>query len=250
MIVSDNKKLINIIILITALYLANTFLAMKKIDLGFVFTQGVIIAFGILAIIVHEVSHGYMAYALGDNTARDAGRLSLNPIKHFDPLGVLAMIVAHIGWAKPVPVDYTAFKKPRRDIILVALAGPLSNLALAFVFAAIIKYYMRFAGINLFSNLEEPGIYAAMLIIKAMIIGGVQINLILMCFNLLPLPPLDGSKVLMCLLPEKQARQFASLEAYGLFIVLALVYFRALDPFVFGPAEYIYERLQHFILTR
>ena len=137
MIVSDNKKLVNIIILIIALYLANTFLAMKKIDLGFVFTQGVIIAFGILAIIVHEVSHGYMAYALGDNTARDAGRLSLNPIKHFDPLGVLAMIVAHIGWAKPVPVDYTAFKKPRRDIILVALAGPLSNLALAVIFAEI-----------------------------------------------------------------------------------------------------------------
>lgn len=250
MVVSDNKKLINILILIAALYMANTFLAMKKIDLGFIATQAMIIAFGVLAIVVHEVSHGYMAFALGDRTARDAGRLSLNPAKHFDPLGVLAMIVAHIGWAKPVPVDYTAFRKPRRDIILVALAGPLSNFALALIFAAAVKYFIRFAGINIFSNIEDPGVYASMLAIKALIVGGIHINLILMCFNLLPIPPLDGSKVIMCVLPENQARRFARLEAYGLFIVLALVYFRALDPFVFGPAEFIYGHLQNFILSR
>ncbi len=250
MVVSDNKKLINIIILILALYLANAFLSMKKIDPGETAVQIIIIAFGILAIVVHEVSHGYMAYMLGDNTARDAGRLSLNPLKHFDPIGVLAMIMVHIGWAKPVPVDYTAFKKPRRDIILVALAGPLSNFILAVIFTVVVKYFIVFAGVNIFSNVEETGIWLAMICIKSLIIGGIHINLILMCFNLLPLPPLDGSKILMCVLPEKYARKFSELEAYGLFIILALVYFKALNPFVFGPAEYIYKHMQTFILSR
>jgi len=250
MVVSDNKKLINIIILILALYLANAFLSMKKIDPGETAVQIIIIAFGILAIVIHEVSHGYMAYMLGDNTARDAGRLSLNPLKHFDPIGVLAMIMVHIGWAKPVPVDYTAFKKPRRDIILVALAGPLSNFILAIIFAVIVKYFIVFANVNIFSNIEETGVWFAMICIKSLIIGGIHINLILMCFNLLPLPPLDGSKILMCVLPEKYARKFSELEAYGLFIILALVYFKALNPLVFGPAEFIYKHMQTYILSR
>jgi len=250
MTVSDNKKLINIIILVIALYMANAFLEMKKFDAGYLMTQILVIAFGILAIVTHEVSHGLMAYALGDNTARDAGRLSLNPLKHFDPIGVLAMIMVHIGWAKPVPIDYTAFKKPRRDITLVALAGPLSNLTLALIFSVIIKYTIKFLEINMFSNTEDASILFALIIIKSLIIGGIHINLILMCFNLLPIPPLDGSKVIMCVLPGKLARKFASLEAYGLFIILALVYFRKLDPFVFGPAQYIYERIYSYILTR
>jgi len=104
--------------------------------------------------------------------------------------------------------------------------------------------------VNIFSNVEETGIWFAMICIKSLIIGGIHINLILMCFNLLPLPPLDGSKILMCVLPEKYARKFSELEAYGLFIILALVYFKALNPFVFGPAEYIYKHMQTFILSR
>lgn len=250
MTVSDNKRLINIIILIIALYMANTFFEMKKFDAGYLLAQVLIIALGILAIVTHEVSHGLIAFALGDNTARDAGRLSLNPLKHFDPIGVLAMIMVHIGWAKPVPVDYTAFKNPRRDITLVALAGPLSNLTLALIFSVIVKYIIKFSEINMFSNTEDGGVIFILIIIKSLIIGGIHINLILMCFNLLPIPPLDGSKVLMCVLPDKLARKFAALEAYGLFIILALVYFRQLDPFVFGPAEYIYKYIQSYILTR
>ena len=250
MTVSDNKKLINIIILIIALYMANTFFEMKKFDAGYLLTQVLVIALGILAIVVHEVSHGLMAFTLGDNTARDAGRLSLNPLKHFDPIGVLAMIMVHIGWAKPVPVDYTAFKKPRRDITLVALAGPLSNLTLALIFSIIVKYIIKFSEINMFSNTEDSAVIFILIIIKSLIIGGIHINLILMCFNLLPIPPLDGSKVLMCVLPDKLARKFAALESYGLFIILALVYFRKLDPFVFGPAEFIYRHIQSYILTR
>ncbi len=250
MTISDNKRLINIIILIIALYMANTFFEMKKFDAGYLLTQVLVIALGVLAIVVHEVSHGLMAFTLGDNTARDAGRLSLNPLKHFDPIGVLAMIMVHIGWAKPVPVDYTAFKKPRRDITLVALAGPLSNLTLALIFSVIVRYIIKFSEINMFSNTEDSAVIFILIIIKSLIIGGIHINLILMCFNLLPIPPLDGSKVLMCILPDKLARKFASLEAYGLFIILALVYFKMLDPFVFGPAEFIYKYIQSYILTR
>ncbi len=250
MIISDNKKLINIIILIIILYVANTVLSMKKFDAGYFISQFLIISLGILAIVVHEVSHGYMAYFLGDRTAFEAGRLSLNPLKHFDPLGVLAMITVHIGWAKPVPVDFTAFKKPARDIILVAVAGPFANLMLALIFSIIVKYFIILTEINLFSNAEDIEIMYKLVILKSLIIGGIHINLILMCFNLLPLPPLDGSKIIMCLLPYKLAVKYASLETYGIFIILALVYFRKLDLLVFGPAEYIYKYLQEYILSR
>ena len=174
----------------------------------------------LFAITAHEAAHGFVAQKLGDNTAAMLGRVTLNPVKHIDPIGTVLIPLALalltkgaflFGYAKPVPVRLDRLKNPRRDMILVALAGPLCNLVQALVWKALF-YLLHGIGVH------EP-------FFLAMAQGGAIINVVLCVFNLFPLPPLDGGRVLMGLLPPKAAMTLRRVEPYGFFIVVALLVF-------------------------
>ncbi|MCL1981172.1 MAG: site-2 protease family protein [Proteobacteria bacterium] len=169
----------------------------------------------LFALTVHELAHGYVAWRLGDPTAKNLGRLTLNPLKHLDPLGVLAFIIMKIGWAKPVPVNPRYFRQPQRDMLLVALAGPAANVALAVASAALA---------HLFVALQFTLPFFVLQPLVAMLAASVWINVMLAVFNCIPIPPLDGSRVLMGLLPFNVARSYAKLEPFGFLILLALFY--------------------------
>jgi len=177
----------------------------------------------LLAVTVHEISHGWVAYKLGDPTAKDAGRLTFNPISHLDLFGTLAFLLTQaIGWAKPVPVNPRYFNHPRKDMIWVSLAGPASNILLAIVLAVILKLFF------LIPALGAP----AMFFLKQlayMIKIGVMINIGLAVFNLLPIPPLDGSKIMEGLLPYNLSIQYAKLEPYGFILLLLLIFTNTID---------------------
>lgn len=180
----------------------------------------------LFAITVHEVAHGWVASRLGDPTAKMLGRLTLNPIKHMDLVGTVIVPVAMLvlggfifGWAKPVPVDARNFKYPQRDMVWVAIAGPLSNLLMAFLWAIVLKVSVTTLSVEHW--LSVPLLHMAKI--------GMQINLVLMVLNLIPVPPLDGSKVLMGFLPGPAAYKFSRLEPYGLFIIIALIYLGVLS---------------------
>jgi Zn-dependent protease len=171
----------------------------------------------LFALTIHELAHGLVATSLGDPTARLAGRLTLNPLKHLDPLGTLAFFLIKFGWAKPVPVNPAYFRRPRQDMLWVALAGPVSNLLLALVSALLVKLLqplLQFA----------PGALtqAIVLPLAAMLVASVWINLVLAVFNFLPVPPLDGGRILAGLLPEGMARGLHRVEPYGFVLVLLL----------------------------
>lgn len=164
-----------------------------------------------VAIILHEYAHGWVAYKLGDPTAKDAGRLTLNPLAHIDLVGTIIFPLLLIlmrspflfAWAKPVPVDFRRLRNPRRDMIWVGLAGPASNFCIAFLLAILLQLNIFFA---------------------PLLLGGIFINLILAVFNLIPIPPLDGSRILMGLLPYSLARSFARLERHGFLILFAFLW--------------------------
>lgn len=168
----------------------------------------------LFALTVHELAHGWVAFRLGDPTAKLAGRLTMNPLKHLDPLGVLAFVIMKIGWAKPVPVDPRYFRNPQKDMLLVALAGPGANVLLALASALLARVLVSVPVLPLF--VLQP--------LVGMLVASVWINIMLAVFNIIPIPPLDGSKVLMGVLPPEAARSFARIEPFGFFILLALFY--------------------------
>lgn len=184
----------------------------------------------LLALTFHEFAHGYVAYMLGDPTAKMAGRLTLNPIKHLDPLGTIAFFLIKFGWAKPVPVNGSFFKNPRKDMLWVALAGPMTNLALAVISAVVAKLVLTLYPILPSSSLTQ----AVIIPLFAMLKASVWINLVLCIFNFLPIPPLDGSRILMGLLPDKMAHTYASYEKYG-FVIIMLLVFTNILPRLIGP---------------
>lgn len=175
----------------------------------------------LFAITVHEVAHGWMALRLGDHTAQLMGRLTLNPIHHIDPVGTLLipgilLLFGGVifGWAKPVPVSWDKLGNPKRDMAIVALAGPMANLGMAILWALVARL-----GINLMSTTPLLGAPLAY-----MGVAGIFINAILMMLNLIPLPPLDGGRVLVGLLPGPLAYKVSRIEPYGFFILLGLLF--------------------------
>jgi Zn-dependent protease len=187
----------------------------------------VVIPVFLLALTIHEFAHAWVATRLGDPTARLQGRLTLNPLAHLDPIGTLAIVLIRFGWAKPVPVDSRYLENPRRDMVLIAAAGPASNLLLAA--ACAFCYRMIPWGAT---GLEWAWIAAP---VRVMLRTGVLVNVVLAVFNLLPVPPLDGGRVLSGLLPLRQAISFSRLEPYGFLIIFFLFFTGIMDP-VFGVA--------------
>ncbi len=186
----------------------------------------------LLAIILHEVSHGYVAERFGDPTARLLGRLNLNPVKHLDPIGTLAVFIFGFGWARPVPVNPGNFRRPRRDMIWVALAGPATNLILAVLSALL----LRGLGVLDQSSLGSSHAYVQFATPLRMMAGfSLYINVLLGVFNLLPLPPLDGGRIMIGILPERQAALISRLEPFGFVLILLLVFFTDIWSLLLAP---------------
>lgn len=179
----------------------------------------------LVAVSIHEWAHAYAAYKLGDSTAKYDGRLTINPLAHLDPVGTVLFLLVGFGWGKPVPVDPRYFKKPIRDNAIVAFAGPLSNLALAFgaFFAAIILGIPE-GVLSVTGVLIAPNNQPVLITFLAELIGDmIQINLVLMAFNLLPIAPLDGSKIVRIFLPHRYELQYQQFMQQGPWILLALI---------------------------
>lgn len=180
---------------------------------------------GLLAITCHEVSHGYVASRFGDPTARMLGRLTLNPLKHIDIFGTLMLVVVGIGWAKPVPVVIQNLRNPKKDMIWVSAAGPVTNLVLALVSALLLRLLLAL----------PPGYGFVVQPLSYMAGFSIYINLLLAFFNMIPIPPLDGGRVLMGLLPYRQASTLGRLEPYGMMIIILLVFFTPVFSYLLMP---------------
>ena len=177
----------------------------------------------LFSLTVHEVCHGWVADRFGDPTARATGRLTLNPIAHLDPIGTIMLFIAHFGWAKPVMVNPYNLKDPKKDMIWISLAGPGANFLLALIAGITLRVLMAFGNINI-SGVMWSSIYALLILT-------LQINLALGIFNLIPIPPLDGAKVLFGLLPYRYEQHYQWLERYGMVILLALFVLDSFTPF-------------------
>jgi len=182
----------------------------------------------LFSVVIHELSHGWMALRLGDTTARDMGRLTLNPIPHIDPVGsilvpMFSLFVAgrvFIAWAKPVPVNPVNFSNYRRDDILVSVVGPISNLLLALACTIIFIFLALIFPLFQHSNSLLDELFGFLL---KMFAGGITLNVVLAVFNLIPVPPLDGSHVVASLLPDDMSAQYRSIGFFGIFVVLILM---------------------------
>jgi len=167
-----------------------------------------------LCITVHELAHGFTAYRLGDNTAKNQGRLTLNPVKHIDPFGLLMIVLFRFGWAKPVPVNMYTFKHPKRYMAVTAFAGPLSNIIFALI-AMLAFGFLYMPIVSLPPNIS--------MFIQTLFIRIVEINIMLAVFNMLPIPPLDGSKILFSLFSEESYFKLMRYERYGMFVLILLL---------------------------
>ena len=185
----------------------------------------------LICLIIHEVSHGLAAYYLGDPTAKMNHRLSLNPLRHLDIFGTLMMIVVGFGWAKPVPVDPRYFKKPKQGMAITALAGPASNFVLAFLSAMAVNGVMGAVSVK-----GESG---ALITAARFFYLMVLLNIGLGIFNLIPFPPLDGSKVLAMFLPDQAYVRWMQLERYGMFILMILLWVGVFDKFLFAARSHM-----------
>lgn len=211
---------------------------MQSIWNGFDFTYILSILLGLipalLCITLHELSHGFVAYKLGDNTAKDRGRLTLNPLKHLDVMGLLMLLVFHVGWAKPVPVNMYNFKNPKRGMALTALAGPVSNFLITLVF----MFLFGFAYTIVRVHYSEPGYY-----LLQMLQLTAYISLGLGMFNLIPIPPLDGSKVLLSVISDSSYRKLMHYERYGMILMILLVSTGIIGKPLSAAIEYVYDLL-------
>ncbi len=176
------------------------------------------------SVIAHEVAHGWVAYLFGDDTAMRYGRLTLNPASHLDPIGTLMLFMVGFGWARPVPVDYYSLKNTRLGLFSVALAGCATNILIAIIALILLQ----------FENIAANPVLSNILPIV------VKINIILGAFNLIPIPPLDGSKILMSFLPESAQQSLATLEPYGFFILVFLLFTGLLNPAIVFMQNLIY----------
>ncbi|MCL1802197.1 MAG: site-2 protease family protein [Eubacteriaceae bacterium] len=179
--------------------------------------------FGFLAITLHEYSHAYAAYLLGDNTAKEMGRLSLNPLKHIDPIGLVCFVLFRYGWAKPVPINPNNFENPRTGIRIVSIAGPAANMAQCLFCLLGAKISLICLNNMLFF----------------MFLQGMAMNIGFAVFNLLPFPPLDGSKILLSFMPIKAEAFFYQYQKYFSAVFMALIYFGVIDPLIEAPIAYI-----------
>lgn len=204
----------------------------------------------LIALSVHETAHGYVAYKLGDPTANSLGRLTLNPLKHLDPIGFLCMVVFRIGWAKPVPVNARYFKNPKRDMAITAAAGPLSNLLLAILFAGLLRveilladalYFEDILTISAFLNggaVEVPANIKLLSVLAYMLYMGVILNTSLAVFNMIPLPPFDGSRIAHVFLPANLYFKIMRYERI-IMIVLLVMFWVFPTTWLSGATEWI-----------
>jgi Zn-dependent protease len=205
----------------------------------------------LFSVVIHELAHGWMALRLGDTTARDMGRLTLNPIPHIDPIGsivvpLFSILMAgriFIAWAKPVPVNPLNFSHYRRDDILVSVIGPVSNFILAFICTVAFILLAHIA--PALSQSDSLADEAVQFLLK-MFAGGITLNIVLAVFNMIPIPPLDGSHVVASLLPEEVSRQYSSIGFFGIFIILMLMRwqpFNILFSTIIGTLAYPFEMM-------
>ncbi len=198
----------------------------SQLDFSFLWSTLLMAVSSLLCITVHETCHGLAAYWLGDDTAKRAGRLSLNPLRHLDPVGLIAMVLVHFGWAKPVPINPGKFRHLRRDTALTALAGPVSNVLLAWA-ALCLRSLVIGLAVNgkYFAVLDY---FLSFLEYTAILSAGLAV------FNIFPVPPLDGSKVLFSFLPEQAYWWVMRYERYGFLLMVALIWAGVLDaPLIF-----------------
>ena len=205
----------------------------------------------LLALSAHEASHGFVAYKLGDPTAKSFGRLTLNPIKHIDPIGFICMVLFHFGWAKPVPINSRHFKNPRRDMALTAAAGPISNILLSVIFAAllrieifILKEFFSEGLLEVVLGVSDSIALKAFFILIYITFLGVILNVGLAIFNLIPIPPFDGSRIAYTFLRPNLYFKVMRYERYIMFGILALMFFtpifdNAISPFINTLSELI-----------
>ncbi len=201
----------------------------------------------LIALSVHECAHAWAAYKLGDPTAKNFGRMTINPLKHLDPLGVLCMIIAGFGWARPVPVTSRNLRKPRRDMMLISLAGPASNIVLAF-FGLLVLRIMEALVLPALSptSLSNFGISAIVMLLEFLVLF-CSLNAGLAIFNLLPIPPLDGSHLLALILPSRIYFKYVRYERYISFVLVLLLVFDVLDIPLFYLRSYLMMGLEWII---
>lgn len=195
----------------------------------------------LLALTAHEFAHGYVAYKLGDPTAKSLGRLTMNPLKHLDPIGTIALFIISFGWAKPVPVNPSNLRNPKIDMLKVALAGPMTNLGLALVSAVLYQAIIA-ALTNGYIPLTETSRVVIQPIMQCLEFS-VGINLILCIFNFLPIPPLDGSRILAGLLPNHLAFQYLKYEKYSFIIILILVFTGTIGKVIIPTRDFLMKLL-------